>query len=148
MTETEQVPAGYEASEAEVGEVLAWFEHYDALVAAGDLEAMADMAHFPLNEVTDDAAGHAVVGPCDRDRFLAQMRDVVGSAGEVSSRSTRNPFFLSPALVFVVTDSVITAGGEDHHLRYGDLLVRTAEGWRFQTMIAGGWGAQMEPTQM
>lgn len=143
MVETEQVPAGYEASEAEVGEVLAWFEHYDALVAAGDLEAMADVAHFPLNEVTDDAAGHAVVAPCDRERFLAQMRGTVGAAGEVSSRSTRHPHFLSPALAFVVTDSVITAGGDTHHLRYGDLLVRTADGWRFQTMVAGGWGAQM-----
>lgn len=143
MAQTEQVPAGYEASEAAVGEVLGWFERYDALVAAGDLEAMADMAHFPLNEVTDDAAGRAVVGPCDRDRFLDQMRDVVGSAGEVSSRSTRRPFFLSAALVFVVTDSMITAGGEVHHLRYGDLLVRTEDGWKFQTMVAGGWGAQM-----
>ncbi|MFC5064524.1 nuclear transport factor 2 family protein [Actinomycetospora atypica] len=143
MMETEQVPAGYDASGAEVAEVLAWFERYDALVAAGDLEAMADVAHFPLNEVTDDAAGHAVVGPCDRERFLAQMRETVGSAGEVSSRSTRHPVFLSAALVFVVTDSVITAGGEDHHLRYGDLLVRTEDGWKFQTMVAGGWAGQM-----
>lgn len=143
MTETEQVPAGYEASDAEVGEVLAWFERYDALVAAGDLEAMADVAHFPLNEVTDDAQGNAVVGPCDRERFLAQMRETVGAAGEVSSRSTRHPVFLAAGLVFVVTDSVITAGGDTHHLRYGDLLVRTADGWRFQTMVAGGWAAQM-----
>lgn len=143
MVETEQVPAGHEASEAEVAHVLAWFERYDALVAAGDLEAMADAAHFPLNEVTDDAQGYAVVAPCDRERFLAQMRETVGSAGEVSSRSTRHPHFLSPALAFVVTDSVITAGDTTHHLRYGDLLVRTADGWRFQTMVAGGWGAQM-----
>ena len=143
MTQTEQVPAGYEATEAEVGEVLAWFERYDALVAAGDLEAMADMAMFPINEVTDDAAGHGIAAPCERERFLAQMRDAVGGAGEVSSRSTRHPVFLAAGLVFVVTDAEITAGGETHHLRYGDLLVRTGEGFRFQTMVAGGWGAQI-----
>ncbi|MGH3544819.1 MAG: nuclear transport factor 2 family protein [Mycobacteriales bacterium] len=141
MSETHQVSQdGYEQ---ETREVMAWFSRYDGLVAAGELEAMADMAVFPINEVTDDADGFGVVGPCDRDRFLAQMREVFGGAGEVEMESKRRPVFLSRALCFVITDATITAGGQTNTMRYGDLLIRTPEGWRFQTMVAGGWGDQM-----
>lgn len=140
---TDAAAAGYPAGEQEIREVLDWFARYDALVAAGDLEAMADMAAFPINEVTDDADGHGIAAPCDRERFLAQMREVVGGAGEVEMSSARHPVFLSPALVFVVTDATITVGGETHRMRYGDLLLRAADGWRFQTMVAGGWGDRM-----
>lgn len=129
--------------ERERDEVLAWFARYDGLVAAGDLEAMADMAAFPINEVTDDAQGFAVVGPCDRARFVEQMRQVVGGAGEVAMESDRRPVFLTRGLCFVVTDATITAGDQTFSMRYGDLLVRTPEGWRFQTMVAGGWSDQM-----
>ncbi|MFF5258620.1 hypothetical protein ACFY4C_06725 [Actinomadura viridis] len=132
--------AGYEQ---ETREVLEWFERYDALVAAADLDAMADQAAFPINEVTDDADGFGVVGPCDRDRFIAQMREVVAGSGAVQMESTRRPIFLSRALCFVVTDATITAGGESQTMRYGDLLIKTADGWRFQTMVAGGWAEQM-----
>lgn len=142
MADVQNAAAGYSASDAEIREVLDWFDRYDALVAAGDLEAMADMAMFPLNEVTD-SAGYGFAAACDRERFLAQMRDAVGGAGNVSMESVRHPVFLSPALAFVVTDATITAGGETHHLRYGDLLIKTADGWRFQTMVAGGFGEQM-----
>ena len=38
-----------------------------------------------------------------------------------------------------VTDATVTAGGQTTSMRSGDLLVRTAEGWSFQTMVAGGW---------
>lgn len=143
MSETTAAAAGYTAGERETAEVMAWFERYDGLVAAADLEAMADMAVFPLNEVTDDADGHAVIGVCDRDRFLAQMREAVGGPGETSTDSVRHPVFLSPSLVFVVTDAAITAGGQTNRMRYGDLLVRTDGGWRFQTMVAGGWHAHL-----
>lgn len=143
MTEMDAAAAGATVVREDTEEVLAWFARYDTLVAAGDLEAMADMASFPINEVTDDAGGFGVTGPCDRDTFLAQMREIVGGAGEVSMESVRHPIFLSRALCFVVTDATITAHGQSQQMRYGDLLVRTVEGWRFQTMVAGGWHEQM-----
>lgn len=142
MSDVPPAAAGYAASDAEIREILDWFDRYDALVAAGDLEAMADQAVFPINEVTD-SGGFGIAAPCDRERFLEQMRDAVGGAGEVSMESARHPVFLSPALAFVVTDATITVGGDAHHLRYGDLLIRTPDGWRFQTMVAGGFGEQM-----
>ena len=138
-TDTGRAAAGAAATQEQVREVLDWFARYDALVEAGDLEGMADLAAFPLNEVTDDADGHGLAAACDRERFVAQMRDVVVGAGEVQMSSTRSPVFLSPGLCFVVTDASVTAGGHTTQMRYGDLLLRTADGWRFQTMVAGGW---------
>lgn len=129
--------------EHETREVLEWFEHYDALVAAADLESMADQAAFPINEITDDSGGYGIAGRCDRDQFIAQMREVVAGSSSLQRESTRRPIFLSPALCFVVTDSTVTAGDESHVMRYGDLLIKTTEGWRFQTMVAGGWAEQM-----
>jgi hypothetical protein len=134
--------AGPAATPELVQEVLDWFVRYDRLVADGDLEAMADMAAFPLNEVTDDANGHGMAGLLDRPRYLAQMAQVI-SDDEVTMESTRQPIFLSPALCFVVTDAVFTANGSTQRMRYGDLLIRMAEGWKFQTMVAGGWHDQM-----
>lgn len=131
--------AGNEATDDQKREIEDWFARYDALVAAGDVDGMADQAVFPLNEVTDDAAGLGVVSATDRERFVAQMREAgVGAAG-LEMRSSRTPVFLSPALVFVVTDATFRADGQTTTMRYGDLLIRTAEGWRFQTMVAGGW---------
>ena len=141
MSETNQVQR--DNYEEETREVMAWFSQYDALVAVGNLEAMADMANFPINEVTDNAEGFGIAGPCDRHRFVAQMREVVGGAGEVTMESKRQPVFLSRALCFVITDTTITADGQTNSMRYGDLLIRTPSGWRFQTMVAGGWSAQM-----
>lgn len=135
MTET----AGYQPTTVQEKEIQDWFAAYDALVAAGDLEGMADQAVFPLNKVTDDAAGLGVVSPTDRQRFVAQMREAGVGAGAVDTRSTRRPVFLSPALVFVITDAEFTTGDETTAMRYGDLLIRTSAGWRFQTMVAGGW---------
>ena len=65
--------------------------------------------------------------------------------GSGSSRSSagdpvRTPHFINENLVFVITDATITAGGHSHAVRYGDLLVRTGDRWRFQTMVQGGWG--------
>lgn len=134
---------GYEADAQQEQEIADWFTEYDALVAAGDIEAMADRALFPLNEVTDDEHGHGIASATDRDRFVAQMRDAGIGAGEIEMRSVRTPFFLSPALVFVVTDATFGSGDETTTMRYGDLLVRTADGWRFQTMVAGGWSGEI-----
>ncbi len=143
MSDTVAASAGASANQQDIDEVLGWFARYDELVAAGDLNAMADMADFPVNEVTDDADGLGVAGPCDRSKFLAQMREVVGGAGEMTMESKRHPIFLSRALCFVVTDAIFTSNGHTQEMRYGDLLVRTADGWRFQTMVAGGWHDQM-----
>ena len=43
MTDTDAA-AGATATHAQVQEVLDWFDRYDALVGAGDLEGMADLA--------------------------------------------------------------------------------------------------------
>lgn len=140
---SETIPVQRGDYEEETREVMAWFSRYDALVAAGDLEAMADVASFPINEVTDNAEGFGIAGPCDRARFVAQMREVVGGAGEVKMESKRQPIFFSSALCFVLTDATVTADGQMSSMRYGDLLIRTPGGWRFQTMVAGGWSEQM-----
>jgi len=134
--------AGPTATPELVQEILDWFEQYDRAAASRDLETMAGMAAYPLNEVTDDAEGHGVAGLLNRDQYLAQMRNVIGN-DEVTMDSKRQPIFLSPALCFVVTDATFTVNGETHHIRYGDLMVRTTEGWKFQTMVAGGWHEQM-----
>jgi hypothetical protein len=138
LTDVQQHSA-YKPSDEDVAGVLAWFERYDALAKARDFEAMADLAMFPLNEVTDDGKGNGSATQVERAAYVAQMAEVMGS-GEYTMESTRTPHFLSAALVFVVTDAVLTAGDDLHRLRYGDLLVKTAGGWKFQTMVQGGWG--------
>lgn len=143
MTDVTAAAEGGGASAQQTREILDWFARYDALVHAGDLEGMADVASFPLNEVTDDAAGHGIAAPCDRQRYLAQMQEVVGGAEGLEMTSTRHPIFLSPGLCFVVTDALFVSDGVETRMRYGDLLLRTADGWKFQTMVAGGWHEQM-----
>jgi hypothetical protein len=126
---------GFRPSSAAVDEVQAWFTHYDALAVAKDIEGMADQAMFPINEVTDGRAES-----CDRQRFVAQMAEQLGEAGEVAMESVRTPHFLNENLVFVITDATITADGYCRQVRYGDLLVKSAGTWKFQTMAQGGWG--------
>lgn len=126
---------GFEPSSSDVAAVLAWFEHYDALAVAKDVDAMADQAMFPLNEVTDGYAAS-----CDREKFVAQMTEQLGQPGDVSMDSVRTPHFVNENLVFVITDATITAAGQSHRVRYGDLLVKTGGEWRFQTMVQGGCG--------
>jgi SnoaL-like domain len=135
--------AGYQASEAEVNEVLAWFDKYDQLVSEKNFDGMADMAAFPINEVTDDGAGNGVASSCDRDRFVAQMQQQMAGGGEPQITSTRHPIFLSPELVFVVTDAEVTGDGFEHQMRYGDLLIKVEGRWRFQTMVGSGWASQI-----
>ncbi|HJT02561.1 MAG TPA: nuclear transport factor 2 family protein [Pseudonocardiaceae bacterium] len=120
--------------------VLAWFDTYDALAARRQFDAMADMAVFPLNEVTDDGQGAGSASQCTREEFISQMAEVMGAPNnEVSWRSIRTPHFISDSLVFVVTDAEITCGDVVRPVRYGDLLVKTGGEWRFQTMVQGGW---------
>jgi hypothetical protein len=134
--------AAYKATAQQRQEIDDWFARYDELVAAGNVEAMADQAMFPINEVTDDR-GFGLVSATDRQRFIAQMKEAGIGAGDVDMRSTRTPTFLSSALVFVVTDAEFGSGDQITSMRYGDLLIRTPDGWRFQTMVAGGFAAEM-----
>jgi len=127
--------SGFAPSPTDVADVLAWFGRYDALAVGKDIEAMADQAMFPLNEVTDGYAAS-----CDRDTFVAQMTEHLGGSGDVSMESVRTPHFINENLVFVITDATITAGEFTQQVRYGDLLVKAGGAWKFQTMVQGGWG--------
>ncbi|ADB31577.1 conserved hypothetical protein [Kribbella flavida DSM 17836] len=140
MTETQQVPtAGFVPSEADVASVLQWFERFDALAAAQDYEGMADVAVFPLNEVTDDGKGNGKAEQLGRESYVAQMAQVMGGAGDVQLSTTRTPHFLSDSLVFVISDGTMTYEGHVTPIRYGDLLIRIDGEWKFQTMVQGGW---------
>lgn len=127
--------AGFAPSSADVVDVLDWFARYDALAVAKDIDGMADQAMFPLNEVTDGKAES-----CDRRRFVAQMAEQVGGSDDITMDSVRTPHFINENLVFVITDATIAAGEFSQQVRYGDLLVKTIDGWKFQTMVQGGWG--------
>jgi hypothetical protein len=82
---------------------------------------MADMAMFPLNEVTDDGAGNGQAEQCSREQYLAQMAEVMGGSGDdVTMESTRTPHFIADGLVFVITEGAVTYEGQT----YGDLLVK------------------------
>ncbi|MGV0812227.1 nuclear transport factor 2 family protein [Mycolicibacterium boenickei] len=120
---------------ADVDAVLAWFARYDALAVDKNVEAMADEAMFPLNEVTD---GSAVA--VDRAGFVAQMTEQLGASTDFAMESTRTPHFINENLVFVITDATLTANGSSQQVRYGDLLVKCGGDWKFQTMVQGGWG--------
>lgn len=134
----------YEKALSRDEEVAAWFAEYDALAAAGDVEAMADLAVFPLNVVTDVPGGHAAVRGWTREEFVETMREVV-SGPPADIESVRTPHFLGDNLVVVVTDAVATVEGARHALRYADFLVRTPRGWAFQTMAQPGWGHGWTP---
>jgi hypothetical protein len=109
-------------------EVMQWFAKWDALAVKGDVEAMADMALFPINTVTDGSATS-----WDRDTFIREMGSQLG--GDVRMESTRTPHFINDNLVFVITDGTING----ITVRYGDLLTKVGGDWKFQTMAQGGW---------
>jgi len=142
LSETQQVPgtAGFVPSEADLASVVAWFERYDALAAALDYEGMADVAVFPLNEVTDDGKGQGKAEQLGREAYLEQMAQVMGGGGDVKLETTRTPHFLSDSLVFVISDGTMTYEGHTQPIRYGDLLLKIDGNWHFQTMVQGGWG--------
>lgn len=125
--------AGFVPTDEDVAGVLEWFEKWDALAVAKDVESMAGMALFPVNAVTDGSAES-----WDRARFLTDMAAQLGD-GDVRMESVRTPIFVNANLVFVITDATITAGEFSQVVRYGDLLVKTDGKWLFQTMAQGGW---------
>lgn len=132
---------GYTPTEEELRTLAEWFTRYDTCGAKGEIEKLAELAYFPLNLVTDDSSGNPWCGQWDRERYLAVMGEVMGSGGtDVTFESTRTPFFLSGSLALVFSRSTMTAAGTTYQLDYADILVRTADGWRFQTMLQSGWG--------
>ncbi|MEU8954512.1 nuclear transport factor 2 family protein [Streptomyces sp. NPDC048518] len=132
---------GYAPTPEDRASLTAWFAEYDAHSARRDVERMADLAVFPLNLVSDDAAGDGRSAQWDREQFVATMTHVMGSGDDdITFESTRTPVFLSPAMAVVFTDSVMTANGETQQLRYADVLIRRGGSWAFQSMIQGGWG--------
>ncbi|MFF4402991.1 nuclear transport factor 2 family protein [Streptoverticillium reticulum] len=135
---------GYCPTDEELSEIQEWFAAYDAASGRRDIEAMADVAVFPLNLVSDDSAGQGASAQWDRQQFVAAMTRIMGDGDEgITFDSTRTPVFLGPSLAVVFTDSVMTAEGRTQRLRYADILVRQGDSWAFQTMIQGGWGDQL-----
>lgn len=135
---------GYRPTDEEVASVHEWFAAYDAASGRRDIEAMADLAVFPLNLVSDRSDGDGASAQWDRDRFVEVMIQVMGEGEEdITFESTRTPVFLGPSMAVVFTDSVMTAEGETQRLRYADVLVRRGATWAFQTMLQGGWGDQL-----
>src|SRR3954451_1035907 len=98
-----QLPeTGYTPTDEDRASLNAWFAEYDAASAKRDVESMADMAVFPLNLVSDDAAGDGRSAQWDRERFVVTMTQVMGEGGEdITFESTRTPVFLSPAMAVV-----------------------------------------------
>jgi hypothetical protein len=116
-----------------------WFRRYDARAAEGDVAATADMAMFPLNTVTDNAAGDGSARQLSREEYLQMMGGVL-AGGDVTMQSRRTPYFLTRSLVVVFTEAEFTIDGQRQAVRYADLLVKVGGEWRFQTMVQGGWG--------
>ncbi|GAA0424500.1 nuclear transport factor 2 family protein [Streptomyces luteireticuli] len=135
---------GYRPTAEEVAGIHEWFAAYDAASGRRDIEAMADLAVFPLNLVSDRPDGEGVGAQWDRGRFVEAMTRIMGEGDEdIAFESTRTPVFLGPSIAVVFTDSVMTAGGETQRLRYADVLVRRGATWAFQTMLQGRWGDQL-----
>ncbi|MGP3998638.1 nuclear transport factor 2 family protein [Streptomyces sp. 8N706] len=132
---------GYVPTAEDRASLDAWFAEYDVQSAKRNVERMADMAVFPLNLVSDDAAGNGRSAQWDREQFVATMTHVMGDGSEsITFESTRTPVFLSPSMAVVFTDSAMTMEGRTQQLRYADILLRRDGEWAFQTMIQGGWG--------
>ena len=126
--------------------LLAWFDRYDGHVRRNDLEAMADMALFPLVVMTNDSAGECVTQEWDRNTFVQAMdMGAVGSdPASVQFDNHRTPVFLNRDLAVVVTDSTVTTDGQARHMRYVDVMAKTGGDWRFKSMIQAGWGDMLK----
>ncbi|MYY00107.1 nuclear transport factor 2 family protein [Streptomyces sp. SID486] len=132
---------GYTPTAEERASLDAWFAEYDAASGKRDVRRMADMAVFPLNLVSDDAAGDGRSAQWDRDRFIATMTHVLGEgSADITFESSRTPVFLSSSTAVVFTDSTMTVDGRSQQLRYADILLRRDGRWAFQTMVQSGWG--------
>lgn len=135
---------GYTPTAEERASIDAWFAEYDAESGKRNIERMADMAVFPLNLVSDDAAGNGASAQWNREQFIETMTQVMGDGSQdITFESVRTPVFLSPAMVVVFSDSTMRMEGETKQLRYADILIKRNGKWAFQTMVQGGWGANL-----
>ncbi|WP_231933370.1 hypothetical protein [Micromonospora coxensis] len=139
---TPPVDEGFVPDAADLAALDEWFRRYDALAEAGDVAGTAELAMFPLNTVTDDAAGEGSARQLDRAAYLEMMGGVLGGGGDLRMESRRTPYFLTRSLAVVLTEAEFTVDGERQRVRYADLLVKVDGQWRFQTMVQGGWGGQ------
>lgn len=131
----------YQPSNEELKSIEEWFAEYDALAEQAAIEKLADLAVFPMNLATDVPDGYATVRQWTRAEYIEAMNDAMGGGtAELGLESKRTPHFLSQNLVVVETEATMTVEGERQSMHYADLLVRTEDGWAFQTMIQGGWG--------
>ncbi|GAA3204064.1 nuclear transport factor 2 family protein [Nonomuraea helvata] len=131
----------YQPSGEELKSIEAWFAEYDALAEQGAIEELADLAVFPMNLATDVPDGYAAVRQWTRAEYIEAMKEAMGggTAG-LDLQSKRTPRFISPNLVVVETEATMTIADRKESMHYADLLVRTEDGWAFQTMVQGGWG--------
>ncbi|GIH97403.1 nuclear transport factor 2 family protein [Planobispora siamensis] len=144
--ETEYGQQAFTPSAEDLAGVEAWFAEYDALAARGAVREIADLAVFPLNLATDVPGGFAAVRQWDREEFIQVMTEVMGGGtGDMEMKSVRTPHFLTSNLVLVETEATVVVEGRRQSMRYADLLVRTTDGWAFQTMVQGGWGHGWPP---
>jgi hypothetical protein len=143
---SEQSPytsTAFTPTEQQVNDLLAWFAEYDAHAAKGDVEAMANMAHFPLVVMTNDSAGECVAQQWDRATFVAAMGMATGDGSAPSLDNHREPVFLGADLAVVVTNTTMTVDGGVQHMRYVDVMAKTGGQWRFKSMVQAGWGDMM-----
>lgn len=130
----------------DLASIEAWFAEYDTLAARGAIQEIADLAVFPLNLATDVPDGVGAVRQWDREEFVRVMTEVMGGGtADLAMESVRTPRFLTANLVLVETEATVTTGEHRQSTRYADLLVRTTDGWAFQTMVQGGWGHGWPP---
>ena len=137
---TEQSPftaTPFTPAAGDVRTLLDWYDRYDAHARRHDIEAMADMALFPLVVMTNDSAGECVAQEWDRETFVQAM-DTGTSSADIANR--REPVFLGGDLAVVVTDATVTEDGQVRHMRYVDVMARSGGEWRFKSMIQSGWG--------
>ncbi|MEU2389476.1 nuclear transport factor 2 family protein [Streptomyces sp. NPDC007369] len=131
----------YQPTPEELESMETWFAEYDALAERGALEELADRAVFPMNLATDVPGGYAAVRQWTRAEYIEAMQHAIGTGtAGLDLESTRTPRFVSENLVVVETEATMTIEGRRQHMHYADLLVRTEDGWAFQTMVQGGWG--------
>ena len=141
---TEQSPftaTPFTPADDDVRSLLDWFDRYDGHARRHDIEAMADMALFPLVVMTNDSAGECVVQEWDRATFVQAM-DTGTSSADIANR--REPAFLGADLAAVVTDATVTEDGRVQHMRYVDVMAKEGGDWRFKSMIQSGWGDMLK----
>ncbi|WP_229074419.1 DUF4440 domain-containing protein [Actinoplanes sp. DH11] len=126
--------------------LLAWFDRYDEHVRRNDIQAMADMARFPLTVMTSDSAGEYVTQQWDRATFVQTMDLSAGGADPTAVRidNQRQPVFLNADIAVVISDSTVTTGESTQHMRYVDVMAKTGGEWRFTSMIQAGWGDMLK----